>query len=241
MKVWGWWQILRVGCAAFLILVGPFLDLQVLRRLKTSPSAQGRLWFYRACSSFLLAFAAVSLVLMRGQGVWRLAPGVTERAGVLARTGPYWTMAALSMGFCAAVLTPGVVCLFSPKYQAAYTKALGKSDLSYLFPIGGMERQWWLVLSIAAGICEETIVRGFLLQVATEELRMGLLLALVVTSMAFGIGHLYQGVNGVVKTGLVGLMLACIAVVTHGLLVPMLVHAAIDMQVLAMYRRERDL
>jgi len=134
-------------------------------------------------------------------------------------------------------LLPGVVCLFSPKHQAAYTKAYGKSDLSYLFPVGALERQWWVVLSFAAGVCEELIVRGFLLQVATGELRMGLLLALVATSIAFGLGHLYQGVGGIATTALVGLVLGCVAVVTGGLLVPMVLHTAIDMQVLAMYRR----
>jgi membrane protease YdiL (CAAX protease family) len=65
---------------------------------------------------------------------------------------------------------------------------------------------------------------------------MGLLLALVATSIAFGLEHLYQGVGGIAKTALVGLVLGCVAVVTGGLLVPMVLHTAIDMQVLAMYR-----
>jgi len=99
MYGWGWWQVLRVGFAAILILVGPFLDLQVLRRLKASPSAEGRLWFYRACSGSLVGFAAVSCMLMRGAGIWRLVPGVMARASAVAHEGPWWTMATLSTGF----------------------------------------------------------------------------------------------------------------------------------------------
>jgi hypothetical protein len=240
MHEWGWWQYLRVGFAACLILGGPFLDLQVLRRLKANPTSAGRLWFYRACSASLVGFAVVSFVLMRGRGVWHFAPEVLAQAGVMGKVYSHVILQAMSVGFCAAIVMPGALSLFSRKFQAAYGKAYGKSDLAYLFPVGTEERRWWAILSLAAGICEELIVRGFYLQVATSELRMGLMQALVVTSAAFGLGHMYQGVGGMLKTGLVGLLLGCVAVATGGLLVPMVVHTLIDMQVLAVYRKRDE-
>jgi membrane protease YdiL (CAAX protease family) len=44
----------------------------------------------------------------------------------------------------------------------------------------------------------------------------------------FGIGHLYQGLAGVVKTGLVGMVLGWIYSLSGSIWIPMFIHAAAD-------------
>ncbi len=47
--------------------------------------------------------------------------------------------------------------------------------------------------------------------------------------MAFGLGHLYQGAAGVVKTGVSGLLAGLLYLLTGSLWIPMLLHAAVDL------------
>jgi uncharacterized protein len=50
----------------------------------------------------------------------------------------------------------------------------------------------------------------------------------------FGIGHMYQGVKGIVGTALLGLVFSAILVVTGNLLLPMILHFLIDLRILLM-------
>jgi membrane protease YdiL (CAAX protease family) len=52
--------------------------------------------------------------------------------------------------------------------------------------------------------------------------------ALIGSSLAFGIGHLYQGVTGILKTGTVGLVVGGLYLISGSIWLPMFVHAAID-------------
>ena len=55
-----------------------------------------------------------------------------------------------------------------------------------------------------------------------------------VSSLIFGLGHLYQGVRGVIGTTVLGLVFAVLFVITGNLAIPILLHAAIDARVLLM-------
>ena len=57
---------------------------------------------------------------------------------------------------------------------------------------------------------------------------MDLWLAVVLSSIAFGFGHMYQGKIGIVKTGGIGLALAGLYVLTGSLWAPMVLHAFVD-------------
>jgi uncharacterized protein len=54
----------------------------------------------------------------------------------------------------------------------------------------------------------------------------------VVAGVAFGLAHAYQGVAGVVTTGLLGGVMAALYLSTGSLLLPVLLHAAIDLRFL---------
>jgi len=56
----------------------------------------------------------------------------------------------------------------------------------------------------------------------------GVVAAVILSSLLFGIGHIYLGRAHVPKTALAGLFFACLALASGSLLPAMLLHAAMD-------------
>ncbi len=110
--------------------------------------------------------------------------------------------------------------------------------LTALLPRTRPEKWAFAVVAVTAGITEEVLYRGwlvwFLLLAAPVGGYGG---ALVVSSVAFGLGHAYQGVRGVVLTGLAGFGLAQLAFSTGSLLLPVLLHVLVDLRVLLLLPR----
>lgn len=94
-------------------------------------------------------------------------------------------------------------------------------------PRTGAELAVFLLLSVTAGVWEELLYRGFL--VGYLESRAGVLAAVLLSSLIFGLGHIYQGRRGVLNTALVGLVFAGLYALTRSLWWLMLAHALIDM------------
>lgn len=64
-----------------------------------------------------------------------------------------------------------------------------------ILPQDTVERAGWIMLSVSAGICEESTFRGFLLLRGQEFLRRRWV-SVLISSVAFASGHLYQGHMG---------------------------------------------
>jgi membrane protease YdiL (CAAX protease family) len=87
--------------------------------------------------------------------------------------------------------------------------ALGRS-MQYMLPRGGAEIALWIALSITAGICEETVFRGYLqlqFMALTKSAPAGILLSATV----FGAAHAYQGFRRVILVALYGVMFGILA------------------------------
>jgi membrane protease YdiL (CAAX protease family) len=87
--------------------------------------------------------------------------------------------------------------------------ALGRK-VDFIFPHGGVEITLWIALSATAGICEETIFRGYLQRqfiALTKNVPAGVLLS----AAAFGVAHAYQGFRMVILIGLYGAMFGILA------------------------------
>ena len=109
-----------------------------------------------------------------------------------------------------------------------------------LLPVSTAERCLFAAVAIGAGIAEELAFRGFLLfYFATFLPGLGVLVAVLASSSAFGLGHLYQGVRGVALTAAIGLFMAALYVLSGSLLVPMVVHATLDLRLLVIVTPER--
>jgi len=104
-----------------------------------------------------------------------------------------------------------------------------ESDLVYLLIPNTPREKLCAALIIAptAAFCEEFLFRGYLLTQLHDWLH-SLMWAWVVSSIAFGLAHSYQGWSGMIRAGLLGALLA-LPVVRWGSLYPaMLAHWMID-------------
>jgi uncharacterized protein len=102
-----------------------------------------------------------------------------------------------------------------------------------LLPRTPGERRLFTLVGVTAGVCEEWLYRGFFLAVVAAlagGLPTGALV--VVAAAAFGLAHAYQGRVGTVTTGLLGGVMAAIYLQTGSLLLPVLLHAVIDLRFL---------
>ncbi|WP_029433682.1 CPBP family intramembrane glutamic endopeptidase [Blastococcus sp. URHD0036] len=107
-----------------------------------------------------------------------------------------------------------------------------------LLPRTRSERRLFTVVGLTAGICEEWLYRGFFLAVVTAIAGDLPDLALVaVAAVAFGLAHAYQGVGGVLTTAVLGAVMAALYLDTGSLLLPVLLHALIDLRFLAVPSR----
>lgn len=99
-------------------------------------------------------------------------------------------------------------------------------SLSKYLPQTGLELRNFYGVSLTAGIVEEIVYRGFVLWYLGQ--LMPLWAAVVVSSVAFGLGHGYQGANGILRTGLVGLAFGIFYVVTGSIWLPIIAHVLLD-------------
>ena len=111
-----------------------------------------------------------------------------------------------------------------PDRRARVRQALVFGEV--LLPHTESERRLFWAVSATAGICEEVFFRGFLTWYFLAW--MGPVLAVILASMLFGIGHVYLGVAQVPKTAMIGLILAIVVSLSGSLWPAILLHAAID-------------
>ena len=97
-------------------------------------------------------------------------------------------------------------------------------NMQFIFPHGPAEVALWIALSVTAGICEETIFRGYLqrqFMALTKSAPAGILLS----AAALGAAHAYQGFRMVILIGLFGAMLGILAYWRGSVRPGMIVHA----------------
>lgn len=82
-------------------------------------------------------------------------------------------------------------------------------------------------LAVTAGICEEILYRGFMIWYLGAW--MAPTQAVAVSALAFGVGHGYQGVRGVVQTGGLGLLLGAIYLVSGTVWGCVVIHALVNL------------
>jgi uncharacterized protein len=122
---------------------------------------------------------------------WRSALAVLKDIGIAAA---FW------------IVSTGVLSILGAhSHSGAPDRAV-----QFLLPQGRFEMFLWIGLSITAGICEEAIFRGYYqtqFMALTKSAPIGILLSAV----AFGAAHSYQGLGGAIRIGLQGLLLGILA------------------------------
>ena len=98
-------------------------------------------------------------------------------------------------------------------------------EIGLILPTNTEERIFWILLSLTAGICEETAFRGYLLtRIKIFGRTKGWLLPIIISSLAFGSGHAYQGLGGFFLLTLYGAMFALLYLRTGSLWAPIIAH-----------------
>jgi CAAX protease family protein len=233
-------SLAAVVVAGYLVVgepvVGAVLHRRFEGRLRSDPGA--RRSFYLRLLVLEWGLALVVLVL------WSAAPGVS--AGSVGLRWPQrWP------GLIPLLVVVGVLVFVLVSTRALRSGALldamapvrrpgegrhseppGSATLA-LLPRTAGERRLFTVVGITAGVCEEWLYRGFFLAVVaavTGGPPTWVLIAVGAT--AFGLAHAYQGGAGIVSTGVLGGVMAALYLQTGSLLLPVLLHAVIDLRFL---------
>ena len=135
-----------------------------------------------------------------------------------------WLAVGVGLAAVALILIQAVTVLRDPAKQAEVRDKVG--DLDAIVPRTPAEETAFGYLSFTAGVCEEILYRGLLM--AALSAVIGIWPAVVVSSVIFGLGHAYQGGTGVVKTGLVGVVMALLTVFSGTIWIAALLHVVVD-------------
>jgi hypothetical protein len=102
--------------------------------------------------------------------------------------------------------------------------ATPQKTIAALAPRSGLEMLLWIVLSLSAGFCEETVFRGYLLRQFASP--MGRLwLGVLCSSLLFGVSHGYEGAAGMIAITAYGALFCVLAIVRDSLRPGMIAHA----------------
>jgi membrane protease YdiL (CAAX protease family) len=96
-----------------------------------------------------------------------------------------------------------------------------------LRPRTAVEKRLFGFLSFSAGVLEEVLYRGYLISLLSDGLN-NTWIAVVAAALLFGIGHLYQGLGGILKTFIIGILMGIIFVGTGSIINCILLHILID-------------
>ncbi len=217
----------------FLAIGIPLWDWYEVPRLKASTAPRKKVKYYWRIVAVLWICAAIAIATIGFKPAFYLHPGPGEISWL--EHGSRGSMIALGMatGSFIAIFVTAILALFSPRIREKSGKAAKK--MAFILPSSSEERRWWWLLCITAGVCEELVYRGFLLHyLHWNPIHLTLTQALIAASLIFGIGHLYQGIAGALSTVIIGFILGCLFLITGNLLLPMILHALMDLRVLLM-------
>jgi uncharacterized protein len=218
-------MVLQHALAAALIAVYPAWDLYDTRELRAGTDPREKLRYYQRTLGFEWIAAALA--------VWAMGPKLFFfRAGPPGFASSH-SAAYRAAGYAAAliivllVLYPHIQALRKPHVKERLRQALKR--LQFILPATKQEERWFVALSVTAGICEETLYRGFLIRyLGRDALHLGMIGAVVIAMLAFGAAHLYQGVQSFVNTTIGGLLFSLVFLLTGNLALPIVFHVAAD-------------
>jgi membrane protease YdiL (CAAX protease family) len=195
--------VLLVGVPALAIAQVPLMETVRVERMRAYTGSIMALWL----------LAGASYLVGSRRGVASLGLAVPPSLPSLA----LWSLGLTFAGLL-------IILLFR---EIAVRARVDESPvLRELLPQTRQERAAFLALSFAAGIGEELAYRGYAIPVLAPHLSTWGAVAL--TSVAFGVVHAYQGALGIVRTGLMGALLAWGFLASGSIWPAMVAHTLID-------------
>jgi len=208
-------RIISAFFMLFLVIGVPILSLSTARDLRLRQMTRLELYVSATISQWALAGVGVIVFFLGSLSAFSVGFRKLAPASILTSAG---ALVALSVA--------GILLSFFLERHGWWPE---ESELTcLLIPRTRREKAWsLLLLAPTAALSEEFLYRGLLLAQVSQWLRSGVL-ACAVSSLAFGLAHVYQGWSGMVRASLVGALLAY-PVIHFGSLYPsMLAHGLID-------------
>jgi uncharacterized protein len=176
--------------------------------------------------------------------LWKMAigyawPVVAVGAALWVANGRSWTSFGFSVPVGWRLWTSIALCLLLAAYYAFAVATLARSadaraklrqqigTLATIMPHTRTEMYWFSGVSLTAGFCEEFLFRGFFIWALAPWL--GWWGAAALSLAFFAVAHLYQGWNGVLRTGMVGALLTLVVAIFGSLWPAIALHALVDL------------
>lgn len=99
-------------------------------------------------------------------------------------------------------------------------------DVYHYLPKTSRELNWFILLSISAGVCEEIIFRLFLFEFLKEN--SSLIIAFAATNLVFAVTHIGFGKTNLISSFILGLVFSAIYYFTDNIWIAILLHISID-------------
>ncbi|WP_246629266.1 CPBP family intramembrane glutamic endopeptidase [Mesobacillus maritimus] len=207
----------------FLIFIYPLMDIKYTKPLKERKDSQSRVSFYKfAIYSEWLIVAVIFLFIMFSTTTFK-GIGLTLPDGHVSQT------LGMFVGFIVGVLLLVFVLMRIPAYKKYQNSQM--SEIDYLIPTSKLDKKWAALAAVTAGVCEEIIYRGFVIEYLSNlPFILNPMYILVLSALIFGFAHIYQGWKGFLLTGIVGYAMARIYFSTGSLIFPILLHSLIDLR-----------
>ncbi len=212
-------QLLTFVMVVLMPIMG-VLEFKALKRKVAAGVPNARLKMYLIGIAFQWALVAGLFIIWSSQG--RTVADLGLKFDGSARA---WIGMGIAVAISIAAVLQSAHVMKSETSLAALAGAF--RDLEALLPHTQSESRGFAALSITAGVCEELLYRGFLMMFVLSI--SNIWVAVAATSVVFSLGHLYQGPKGILKTGMAGLAMAGLYVLSDSLFPPMLLHALIDL------------
>jgi membrane protease YdiL (CAAX protease family) len=204
-------------------IIYPLIGLYRYRRIEHLPEplpskTRLRIYYSLIASQWILVALVTLFFASAGRSLADLGQSLGPRPlGTLATAGA--VLAAFSV---LSIFTTHQLKGASPSDLPRRMRRAGK-----ILPHTGEERAWFAVVAVTAGVCEEILYRGFV-PWAVASWTGNVLLGFGLAAIVFGLGHAYQGKDGMIVTGILGLVFGALAYSVKSLLPGQLLHVAID-------------
>lgn len=213
--------------AAYTVLGEPLLRTNFYRNLKKQLSIDptARVLFYRTQVLWEWSWVVVLAVI--------LIP-IPEPLAWIGLTLPNpigWIItAALLVGIGLSV----VLLRRNPGAMEAMQRNLEASAI--LLPATEVERKWYAIAAVTAGICEELLYRGFLIgYILTTFSGLNWILVAIISGIVYGLSRAYQGFRGISQTALTGFSFAVIYGLSGSLIPAMIFHILAELRTLMLW------
>jgi membrane protease YdiL (CAAX protease family) len=209
---------------ALFALVGPLIDYAVFwpahRRLSQADPAWTRRWLWTS------SIGNQWLLVGFGAAIWMASGRSWTSFGFTVPDGwRLWTAIVLFLLLAAYDVWAVATLARSSDTRASLRQQVG--ELAVVAPHTRTELYWFGGVSLTAGFCEEFLYRGYFIWVFSPWL--GWWGAAALSLLFFAVGHLYQGWNGVLRTGMVGVLLTLVVAILGSLWPAIALHALNDL------------